>query len=153
MHAILTNAELDLLVNMGGGLMKAATFNRPKMGTINVHPGLVPYYRGANANFWAVYHNDFKKVGVTVHQVDSGVDSGPVILTATIPVYKDDSLLKITRRAYESGVNMLITALVQFQSSGNLPPAKACDDKFAAYGWYGLTHYLRFLSRLKSLND
>lgn len=45
---------------------------------INVHPGLVPRYRGATSFEWAVYNND--PVGVTAHFMDLGLDSGPVIL-------------------------------------------------------------------------
>lgn len=44
---------------------------------INVHPGLLPDYRGAQPIFWALFNNE-KKLGLSVHRVDAGIDTGPI---------------------------------------------------------------------------
>jgi methionyl-tRNA formyltransferase len=46
---------------------------------INMHTGITPYYRGSHGGYWALYKNDAKNFGTTIHIVDAGVDTGGVI--------------------------------------------------------------------------
>lgn len=59
-------------------LLKPSIFNIPEYGTINLHPALLPKYRGPFPDFW-MYHNTEKKGGVTVHYIDEGEDTGDII--------------------------------------------------------------------------
>lgn len=59
-------------------LLKENIFSIPKYGTINLHPALLPSYRGANPDFW-MYHDGVKEGGVTVHYIDKGEDTGDII--------------------------------------------------------------------------
>ena len=47
---------------------------------INIHAGILPYYKGSGCNVWPFYHNELEYVGITVHFVNSGVDTGNIIL-------------------------------------------------------------------------
>jgi folate-dependent phosphoribosylglycinamide formyltransferase PurN len=77
--------ELDLLVNAGTPRrIGAELLATPKIGVLNVHPGILPKYRGASCPEWAIYHGD--PVGVTAHFMDAGLDSGPIVATRVLDV-------------------------------------------------------------------
>ncbi|KMP11649.1 phosphoribosylglycinamide formyltransferase [Candidatus Nitromaritima sp. SCGC AAA799-C22] len=67
---------------------------------INIHPSLLPAFPGLNAQKQALEYG-VKFSGCTVHFVDEGVDSGPVILQTAVPVYNDDDEESLARRILE----------------------------------------------------
>ncbi len=70
--------ELDLLVIcFFNQLVPAAVFGAPAHGAINLHPSLLPRYRGPSPLFWMFKHGDLEG-GLTVHQVVAGEDAGPI---------------------------------------------------------------------------
>lgn len=69
----------DLIVVFGmSQLLKENIFSIPVLGTINMHPAMLPDYRGPNPDFWQ-YINMEMKPGVTIHYIDKGEDTGDVI--------------------------------------------------------------------------
>ena len=64
---------------------------------INIHPSLLPAFPGLNPQKQAIEYG-VKISGCTVHFVDNGIDTGPVILQATVPVYKTDDEELLARR-------------------------------------------------------
>ncbi|HNX91050.1 MAG TPA: formyltransferase family protein [Candidatus Omnitrophota bacterium] len=79
--AVLREIRPDLIIVVGTRKLEPAIFNFPKYGTINLHSGILPYYRGADSEFWAMYNGEIDKIGVTVHYLDKELDSGDIILT------------------------------------------------------------------------
>ena len=67
---------------------------------INIHPSLLPAFPGLNAQKQAIRHG-VKFSGCTVHFVDSGVDSGPIILQTVVPVYHNDDEKSLSKRILE----------------------------------------------------
>ena len=67
---------------------------------INVHPSLLPAFPGLNAQKQAINHG-VKFSGCTVHFVDLGVDSGPIILQTVVPVYDNDDEKSLSKRILE----------------------------------------------------
>ncbi len=67
---------------------------------INIHPSLLPAFPGLNAQKQAINHG-VKFSGCTVHFVDSGVDSGPIILQTVVPVYDSDDEKSLSKRILE----------------------------------------------------
>ncbi|MHC1704339.1 MAG: methionyl-tRNA formyltransferase [Tenuifilaceae bacterium] len=57
----------------------------PKFGCLNLHPSLLPYYRGMSPQHWPIINGD-KKTGITVHFIDEGVDTGNIIIQEEIPL-------------------------------------------------------------------
>ena len=74
----------DLLVLVGADIVPRPLLEIPRLGSLNPHYGLLPRYRGMNVTEWSIYHDD--PVGVTVHAVDPGIDTGPIHLRRTIAV-------------------------------------------------------------------
>src|SRR5205085_10634290 len=65
-------------------------FRLPRLGSINLHQGLAPFYRGGPPVFWELYNGE-REVGLTVHFVEAKVDTGAVLLQETVPLAYDDA--------------------------------------------------------------
>ena len=81
---------------------------------LNIHPSLLPAFRGVDAQRQALDHG-VKVSGVTVHLVDAGLDSGPIVLQHTVPVRDDDTrdtlaarILVEEHRAYPEAVQVML---------------------------------------------
>lgn len=100
----------DLGLSLGAPILKPAVFTLPPRGTINLHQGKVPDFRGAPPGFWELT-TGASEIGATVHWIDAGLDTGRVIAAATAPVYARDSLRDVQARADELGRLVLARAL------------------------------------------
>ena len=95
---ILTSRNVDLVVL--AGFMRIITgtlINTFPMGIMNIHPALLPAFPGLNVQREAIEHG-VKFSGATVHFVDEGVDTGPIIIQAVVPVHDDDSVERLAAR-------------------------------------------------------
>ena len=87
------NYKVDLFVSMSfNQIFRTRTINYPLLRTINCHAGKLPYYRGRNILNWALI-NDESEFGITVHYVDTGIDTGDIILQE---IYKDSLSYSLT---------------------------------------------------------
>jgi len=68
----------DVLVLHQAPILPDDVIAIPHLGIINIHPSLLPRYRGSNPYFWLYYNQDFN-AGVTLHFIDENVDTGPII--------------------------------------------------------------------------
>jgi methionyl-tRNA formyltransferase len=75
----------DLAVVYGTNIIKESVFSIPKLGSINLHQGLAPHYRGGPPVFWELFNGE-KEVGLTVHFIEQKVDTGDIILQETVPL-------------------------------------------------------------------
>ncbi len=75
-------------------------------GFINTHPSLLPFNRGKNYNFWTLV--DETPFGVSIHQVDSGIDTGPVLFQKTIPYDWTDTGETLFHRAQSEMISLFI---------------------------------------------
>lgn len=81
-------ADADLGVVFGTNIIKESVFSIPRLGSINLHQGLAPSYRGGPPVFWELF-NDEKEVGLTVHFVAAKVDTGDIVLQKKIALRYD----------------------------------------------------------------
>ena len=102
-------AVADELVKRGVGLVVLAGFMRVvrkplidlfPMSIMNIHPALLPSFPGLHAQRQAISYG-VKLSGCTVHFVDEGMDTGPVIIQAAVPVYHDDTEDSLSERILE----------------------------------------------------
>ncbi len=80
--------DADLGVIYGTNIIKESVFSIPRLGSINLHQGLAPYYRGGPPIFWELFNGE-KEVGITVHFVAPKVDAGDIILQKRLPLEYD----------------------------------------------------------------
>ena len=59
-------------------ILKARALSIPRLGILNIHPGWLPEYKGAMSYFWCLRNNE-SKAGVSVHWMDEGIDTGPLL--------------------------------------------------------------------------
>ena len=85
-------------------------FNLPPLGTINIHAGKLPFYRGRNVLNWVLI-NDEKEFGITAHYVDEGIDTGDIIHQETFPILDTDNYQTLLEKAYYQCANVLFEAL------------------------------------------
>ena len=72
-------------------------FSAPKYGSINIHPSLLPKYRGPSPTYW-VLKNREKATGLTCHYIDSGIDTGDIISQRKIVVEPHDTVSSIIEK-------------------------------------------------------
>jgi len=105
----------DVIVSIGcEQIFEKGILGLPGLGCINVHPSLLPKYRGPSPLFW-VLANGESETGVTVHYMDEKVDNGDIILQAKIVIGVGDTEHSLVGRARELGASLLIQALEQIE--------------------------------------
>lgn len=83
--AALRRLDPDLGVIDGTYILRESVFGLPRYGSINLHCGKVPEYRGSPPVFWELY-DGIDSVGITIHQVTAGLDEGPVLSEEAFPL-------------------------------------------------------------------
>jgi methionyl-tRNA formyltransferase len=109
---MLRDLRADLFVSIRfGRILGAEALGIPACGVLNLHAGLLPHYRGVLAAFRALLNGD-AEIGCTLHWIDSpGIDVGPVVATARVPVAKERSLLWHILSLYRPGTRMILDAI------------------------------------------
>lgn len=87
---LIRNAGADLGVIMGTNILRESVFKIPRLGSINLHQGRAPYYRGGPPVFWELFNGE-TEIGITVHYVEKAVDTGQIIIQETVPLIYDYS--------------------------------------------------------------
>lgn len=106
------NADI-ILVGSWGEKLKKPTINLPKIATINVHPSLLPKYRGPNPYLQAIKHLETQS-GVTFHLMDENYDTGSILLQKTVEIKSTDTGKELRERiaiTARQGISELITEL------------------------------------------
>ena len=78
----------------------------PRHGAVNVHGGLLPEYRGGHVMQWAMINGEVES-GVTLHHIDDGIDTGPVIAAARFPIDVDDDAARVRAKLRATGILLL----------------------------------------------
>jgi phosphoribosylglycinamide formyltransferase-1 len=91
---------------------------------LNIHPALLPAFPGVHAIRQALAHG-VKVTGCTVHWVDEGVDSGPIIAQRAVPVLADDSEHSLAERMHLAEHELYVQALADLAAGRVRPPGEA----------------------------
>ena len=78
---ILKEVSPDIIFLAQTGIVRQNILSVPKKGTLNAHPGILPYYRGIDCFKWAILNEEYDKIGSTLHWVDAGIDTGNILDT------------------------------------------------------------------------
>ena len=82
----------------------------PPLGCLNIHPSLLPRYRGPSPVVSAII-NGGDETGVTIMKLDEGMDSGPILAQKQVPIDERDTGPELTRRLFDLGANLLAETL------------------------------------------
>lgn len=123
------NADIMVVVAYGLILPKVV-LDTPRLGCINVHGSILPRWRGAAPIQRALWAGD-KTTGVTVMQMDVGLDTGDMLLKTTLPIEDDDTSASLYEKLAEQGPVALLQAL-EGLANGTLAAEKQ-DETLANY--------------------
>jgi len=98
-------------------IFKRRIFDIPRFGTFNVHPGALPRYAGLFAPFHCML-DGAPSIGATLHRVDDGIDTGPVVGIGHLPIDPARSLLWHVANAYWPGLEHFLRMVDAWQSGG-----------------------------------
>lgn len=87
-------------------IIPESIFSLARRGAFNIHPSLLPYYRGPVPTMWAI-ENGEKEFGITIHKIDKGIDTGSIAYQEKYPILDDDTGYSLYVRAMELGASML----------------------------------------------
>ena len=76
----------DLGLIYGSPILKPELFEIPRLGTLGIHHGKLPEYRGNKTTFWAMYNGE-RVAGVTIQKVNRGLDTGSIVKTGEVHAY------------------------------------------------------------------
>lgn len=96
-----------ILVNSYSMIIRDDILSESRLGGLNIHAALLPRNRGCNPTQWAMIHHEYE-TGVTLHEVDSGLDTGPIIDQRKVPIFFEDTWLDVRDRL-EQATDALLT--------------------------------------------
>ena len=121
----------DLIVVVAfGQILPKALLDIPPRGCLNVHASLLPAYRGAAPIQWAIIQGE-KFTGVTTMLMDPGMDTGPILRAASIPIEPDDTFVTLSARLSELGAKTLIDTVKDLKKGVFQPVPQ--DSRNATY--------------------
>ena len=130
----LNKLEIDLLVsNNCPQKLNNQLLLAPNKGAINLHLGMLPYYRGVYPIFHALINNE-KEIGITVHYMDDKYDNGGIIIQKNISITEKEDLFKIYPRAFKVGAELLNSSIELINKGEAI--AKANGPNGASYFSY-----------------
>ncbi|MGI9073112.1 MAG: methionyl-tRNA formyltransferase [Bryobacteraceae bacterium] len=110
---LLKSLAPELMVVVGyGQIIPRTIIDLPKYGILNVHASLLPKYRGAAPIQWAIANGE-TRTGVTIMQIDAGLDTGDILLKASVPIAEDETAPELSTHLASVGADLLIEALQQ----------------------------------------
>ncbi len=98
--------EPDLGLSLAAPILKPSIFSIPRLGTVNLHKGKLPDYRGMPPAFWELW-TDATSVGCSVHQVAEKLDSGAVLLEGSVPREPYSTVRGLQLQLDEVGVHLM----------------------------------------------
>mgnify|MGYP003638573441 FL=1 len=120
--------DLDLAIVAAYGLiLPQAILDAPKMGCLNIHGSLLPRWRGAAPVQRAILAGD-TETGITIMQMEAGLDTGPMLLKSTTPI-DGKTAGELTEELAKTGADLM----VQYLASPSDYPAEAQNDDLATY--------------------
>lgn len=110
-----------------GQILSEEILTMPKYGCVNIHASLLPKYRGAGPIQWAVINGE-KITGVTIMQMDKGVDTGDMLFKAETAIASDETADTLHDKLAALGARLIVEALAKIET-GDVTPVKQNDEE------------------------
>ncbi len=109
-----------------GQILSEEILNIPQYGCVNIHASLLPAYRGAAPIQWAIINGE-KETGVTIMQMEKGLDTGDMLCKVHVPILPEDTGESLHNKLMEAGARLIVEALPRLER-GELIPEKQQED-------------------------
>ena len=100
----------DVVLVFGTGILRDPLLSTFEGRIINIHLGLSPYYRGAGTNFWPLVNREPELVGATIHYIDAGIDTGPILAHARPAIERGDGPHDLGNKTIAAAARTLLRA-------------------------------------------
>ncbi len=110
-----------IVVAAYGQILPKEILTLPRFGCINIHASLLPAYRGAAPINWSIIRGD-QETGITIMQMDEGMDTGGILMQESMPIGRDDTAGTLTGKLSDVGARLIVQALPLIES-GAIKPA------------------------------
>ena len=128
----LESSNPDLVLVFGLSLkVPAEALRKPPMGFLNFHPGILPQYRGPQPVFWQIRNRE-SHGGITVHQMDEGWDTGPIVHIEREAIGPNDTTGMLSFKLANTAMRAASAVLGPI-AAGEKPAATAQDEAAAQY--------------------
>jgi methionyl-tRNA formyltransferase len=112
-----------IIVAAYGQILPKDILALPKWGCVNIHASLLPLYRGAAPINWAIIRGE-KETGITIMQMDEGMDTGAILIQERIPIEPSDTAGTLSEKLSTLGARLITTALQRLASGEIIPVAQ-----------------------------
>jgi methionyl-tRNA formyltransferase len=132
--AFLLRAAPDAVAFTGGGLIRKPVLDASGHGVFNTHMGVLPPYRGMDVVEWPILEGREASVGlgVTLHFMDRGVDTGPILAIRRVPLRDGDTVERLRTRFEPVMVEMMLEGIRQVRD-GRLQPISQKKEEGRQY--------------------
>jgi len=138
--------EIDLIISFSAPcIFKSELLEIPKLGCINLHCSLLPKYAGLLPSFWTLYHDE-KKIGATVHYMDTKIDNGPILDQVEINNIGKPSMFSVINATKKAGGILMVNSVKKI-INGNLTVKPNNAEESQYYTWPTLNEIKKFRSK------
>ena len=120
----------DVIINQSQFIIKKELLSVASLGMLNRHNALLPRNRGRLTPFWVLYKGE-KETGVSIHFVDEGIDSGPIVVQKKFPVERGETFGSLVKKNYEHAAPAMLEALDKLEMGDT--DYMVNDDEKATY--------------------
>ncbi|MEL7251487.1 MAG: formyl transferase [Bacteroidota bacterium] len=128
---IVKDFKPDLIIVSGTRIIKKRILNELPCEIVNIHAGITPEYRGVHGMYWALHNQEPELAGVTLHRVDTGIDTGAIISQARCTHTRYDSFVTYPFIQFQASIELLV----------NFVAGKREDEQVLSKGVKGPLYY------------
>lgn len=141
-HDLVRTLGPKAIVINGTRILSASTLRAFNCPVLNTHAGITPLYRGVHGAYWALVNRDPGNCGVTVHLVDEGIDTGPILRQAMVQPTAADNFSTYPVLQVAVGSSLLTGSLLEAMAGKTL--ARPSQGKSARWDHPTLWEYARY---------
>jgi len=112
-EALLRELRPDVIAVYGTAIIEPRIFSLAGSWALNMHTGICPRYRGCDTVFWPLHNEEPEWIGVTVHVLEEGIDSGPILSTGRPTIEDDDDEDSLFAKCTVEGADLYAEAIRQ----------------------------------------
>ncbi|GAB1421628.1 formyltransferase family protein [Anaerolineales bacterium] len=135
------NADICLSIFFGY-ILKPAFIDLFPKGVMNLHPSYLPYNRGASPNIWSIIENT--PAGVTLHYIDSGIDTGKIIVQREVQVDPTDTAKTLYEKLEHASYQLFVDSWDSIKSESFEPVLQSPDE--------GTFHYVKDIQSIDEID-
>ena len=110
-----------------GQILSQEILTMPKYGCVNIHASLLPKYRGAAPIQWAIINGE-RTTGVTIMQMDRGIDTGDMLMKDEVPISARETADSLHDKLAQTGARLIVEALAKIEK-GEITPVRQNEEE------------------------